>query len=116
MGERGGGGGFLFGYGSGTYGQLGHDGLELRRVQQAGIPKVFELRADGAEGAVRGGGVDAHFFVVVVVVVIAVVVGLGWVALWWMRKVWRGGIVGGWGFRWREGWNSCLVQSEAHVR
>ena len=54
------GGGFLLGTGVVTYGQLGHDGLELRRVQQAGIPKVFELRADGAEGAVRGGGVDAH--------------------------------------------------------
>lgn len=58
VGER---GGFSLGYGSGTYGQLGHDGLELRRVQQAGVPKVFELRADGAEGAVSGGGVDAHF-------------------------------------------------------
>ena len=43
-----------------TYGQLRHDGLELRRVQEAAVSKELELGADGAEGAVGGGGFDAH--------------------------------------------------------
>ena len=43
-----------------TYGKLAHDGLELLGAQQLGIAQVFQLRADGADGAVRGCGIDAH--------------------------------------------------------
>ena len=42
---------------------MGHDGLELGGVQEAGVSKELELGADGAEGAVGGGGFDAHFVV-----------------------------------------------------
>ena len=45
-----------------AYRQLGHDGLELRRAQEAGISKELELGADSAQGAVGGRGFDAHCF------------------------------------------------------
>lgn len=43
-----------------AYGQLGHDGLELRGTQQARIAEELELCADGIAGAVGGCGFDAH--------------------------------------------------------
>ena len=46
-----------------AYGQLGHDGLELRWVQEARVAQEFELGADGVEGAVGGCGFDAHGFI-----------------------------------------------------
>ena len=59
---------FFFGMGRGiggigdeTYGELAHDGLELGWVEEPGVTEEFELGADGAEGAVGGGGFDAHF-------------------------------------------------------
>lgn len=39
---------------------MGHDGLELGGVQDAGVAQVFEFGADGGEGAVGGCLVD-HF-------------------------------------------------------
>lgn len=36
--------------------------MELGGVQEAGVAEEFEFGADGAEGAVGGGGVDAHCF------------------------------------------------------
>ena len=34
------------------YGELGHDGLQLGRGEDACVAQVFEFGADGAEGAV----------------------------------------------------------------
>ena len=41
------------GYTYNTYGKLGHDGLILLRSQQFGFTKVFQLRVDGAQRAIR---------------------------------------------------------------
>ncbi len=42
--------------------ELREDGLELRGVQEAGVPEELEFRADGGEGAVGGGGVGHGLF------------------------------------------------------
>lgn len=40
-----------------TYRELGYDGLELRRGQNAGIAEILEFCADGAQGAVYLSGI-----------------------------------------------------------